>query len=245
MAKGNVSSAVATIEEKKRGFAESGDRPRFLYFKLQDGESATVRFLEEESELHWSWVHQLPATGNYKFGPKIPCRDQGEDGEPIGEACPGCERGYKRTFQGVVNILWRDAPIFERDESNRLVRDGFNNPVVSGRADQNAIWVAGVTVFEDLEELASTYNGLTSRDFLIKRRGEKLNTRYTISPADPDGGPQKLAKADLALADSKYDLTQFVVAPTYDAWGSTKIAAQDDTEAIRSSTSSSPFKRNR
>ena len=100
-------------------------------------------------------------------------------------------------------------------------------------------------MFEDLVNLSEVYNGLGSRDFLIKRRGKELATRYTITPADPDGGPQKLAKADLALADSKYDLTQFVVAPTYDSCGSTKIASQDDTEVIRSSTSASPFKRSR
>lgn len=241
MAKGNVSSAVATIEAKKRAYAESGERQRVLYFKLQDGESATIRFLEENEDLHWAWVHQLPPSGNFRYGQKIPCRDQGADGEPIGEACPGCERGYKRTFQGVVNVIWRDAPVFERDESNRLVRDGLNNPVISGKQDQVALWVAGVTVFEDLENLSEVYNGLNSRDFLVKRRGKDLATRYTVTPADPDGGPQKMTKADTVLADSKFDLTPFVVAPAYDSWGKTS-APEDVTPRT---TTTSPFKRNR
>lgn len=242
MAKGNVGSAVATIEAKKRGLAESGDRQRILYFRLKDGESAVVRFLEEGNELHWAWVHQLPPTGTNKFGVKIPCRDQGEDGEPIGEPCPGCERGDKRTFQGVVNLIWRDAPVFERDESNRLVRDNFNKPVISGKADAVGLWIAGVTVFEDLEDLDSTYHGLASRDFLVKRRGDGLNTRYTISPADPDGGPQKLTKADTALSGEKYDLTQFVFPPSYETWGKTVLTAPSDGNSVQP-TSTSPFKR--
>jgi len=221
MAKGSVSVAVEAIEAKKRGLAESGDRQRKLYFRLKDGESAVVRFLEEGDDLHWAWVHAVPATGNQKFPTKVLCRDQGASGEPIGEPCPGCERGDKRTFQGVINLIWRTAPVFERDESNRLVRDAYNKAVITGTEPAVALWIAGVTVFEDLEELDTTFGGLSSRDFLVKRRGAELNTRYTISPADPDGGKQPLDKADKTLAESKYDLTEYVAPPPYNQWGVT------------------------
>lgn len=244
MAKGNVGSAVATIEAKKRGLAESGNRQRKLYFKLKDGESAVVRFLEEGEELHWAWVHQTPAQGNLSWGLKVPCRDQGEEGEPIDERCPGCERNYKRQFQGVVNVIWRDAPVLERDDDNRLVRDTAGNLVVSGKADSIALWISGVTVFEDLEDLDNTY-GLTSRDFLVKRRGADLSTRYTISPADPDGGPQKMSKADIALAGEKYDLTEYVVPPTYDSWGKAFTSNSTNKTTENKSLTQSPFKRNR
>jgi len=244
MPKGKVFTAVQEIEAKKRGMAESGNQTRKLFFRLGDGNSAVVRFLEESDDLSWAWVHQLPATGQNKFGIKIPCRDQGETGEPIGEPCPGCERGDKRTFQGAVNIIWRDAPVLERDESNRLVRDAANNPVISGNKDQIAVWISGVTVFEDLEDLDKTYNGLASRDFLVKRRGSGLNTRYTISPADPDGGPQKMNKADTTLSLEKYDLTEYVLPPTYATWGkSTWQTNSEEAAANITPKAQSPFQR--
>lgn len=236
MARGNVSGAVAVIEAKKRAFVDSGERQRRLYFKLEDGESAVVRFIDEE--LSWAWVHQLPATGDFSWGRKIPCRDQDEEGNPTGEKCPGCERGDKRTFQGVLNLIWRDAPVIERDENNRLVRDSSGRASVSGKEDSVAIWIAGITVFQELDELHERY-GLQSRDYIVKRKGEKLNTRYSIYPADIDGGPQKLSKNDQALAEQKYDLTEFVVPPTYDDWGKTY---QRETPTVER-TSTNPFKR--
>jgi hypothetical protein len=245
MPKGKVGTAVAEIESRKRGLAESGSQPRKLFFRLGDGHSAVVRFLEESSDLNWAWVHQLPATGQNKFGVKIPCRDQGEEGEPIGEPCPGCERGDKRTFQGAINIIWRDAPVLQRDESNRIVRDAAGAPVVSGNKDSIAVWISGVTVFEDLEEMDKTYTGLSSRDFLVKRRGSGLNTRYTISPADPDGGPQKMSKADTALAAEKYDLTEYVVPPPFSTWGKAnwQTTTTDNGTTTTRPSDTSPFKR--
>jgi hypothetical protein len=239
MARGNINAAVEAIEEKKRGLVESGDRQRRLYFRLKDGESAVVRFLEEGDELHWAWVHQLPASGNYEWGRKIPCRDQGEEGEPIGARCPGCERGDKRTFQGVVNLIWRNAPVIKRDENNRIERDSNGKPLIDGSMDAVSLWISGITVFEELLDLHENY-GLMSRDFLIKRKGDKFNTRYSILPANPDGGAQKLSKKDEALASEKYDLADYVTAPSYDDWGKTY---QRKEEALAVPSSDSPFRR--
>lgn len=238
MAKGNVSGAVAIIEAKKRGITELGERQRKLYFKLEDGESATVRFLDEE--LHWAWVHQLPATGEFSWGRKVPCRDQDENGEPVGERCPGCERGDRRSFQGAVNLIWRDAPVIERDENNRLIRDTSGRAAISGRADGVAVWVAGITVFEELDDLSERY-GLSSRDFIVKRKGTKLNTRYSIMPADD--GAKKMTKKDTELAEQTYDLSEFVTAPTYENWG--KTYQPEPVTTSSNFTSDSPFRRTR
>lgn len=221
MARGfdSVKEAGRDIQARKEAAGEDF-QPR-LYFKIDSGESATVRFLEQGDEVVWAWVHEIPVEGKYPA--KAVCRDQDEEGRRIGESCPGCERDLKRSFRGVINLIWRSG--------------GENGE------DVNAIWIAGPRVFVDtLDPLESAYRGLASRDFVVTRKGSSLDTTYSILPADPDGGAQPLSAADKKLAKDKYDLTYYHEAPSYDEWGKSK-KKQSEGQATFEPTSESPFKR--
>lgn len=239
-------SKVRSASEDINARKEAGGGGSRYYFKLKDGETAVVRFLEDGSEVACAWVHQLPPTEGRDYGNKVPCRDQDFDtlARGVGEACPGCERGLKPQFQGAINLIWRDAPVLQRDEQNRLVRDANNQVVVSGNEDQLAVWVAGITVFEDLDTLDGDLNGLTSRDIKITRRGTGLNTKYTIRAASADGGPSEMSAADKALAEEKFDLTAYASAPEYEDWGKQQ-ESQGGGQQATPQVSTSPFRKPR
>jgi hypothetical protein len=109
--------------------------------------------------------------------------------------------------KGLVNIIWRNAPIYERDSDNRFVRDSNKNYTVKGHADQVAIWESGVETFKLLAAKDVAFKGISSRDFVVTREGTGRDTRYSVEPDDADGGPQELSDEDQTLLnDSKYDL---------------------------------------
>lgn len=237
-----VRAAAGDIQARK----EAGGSGGRLYFKLKDGETAIVRFLEDGPDVACAWVHQLEPTGGREWGVKVPCRDQDFDtlARGVGEACPGCERDLKPQFQGAINLIWRDGPVLKREdgETGKLVRDANNQVVIDGKADVLAVWVAGITVFEDLDTIDADYNGLTSRDFKITRQGSKLNTKYTIRPANVDGGPSEMSEADKALAEEKFDLSSYATAPAYEDWGKQQEKQSSGT-VVQASTS--PFRKPR
>lgn len=220
----------ADVDARKAAGGGGGNK---LFFKLNDGDTATVRFLEDGEDLHAAWVHDVPPTGDEKYPRQVVCRDQDEFGRRIGEACPGCEKDYKRKIRGAVNVIWRDSPVYETDADGNYVKDSKNGLVDTGRTDdQVAIWTGGKVVFVDeLIPLDQKFRGLTSRDFEITRKGEKLNTTYSIFPADPDGGPKAMSKKDKELASDKYDLSFYVEAPPYEEWGQ-KRQGQGDREPL-------------
>lgn len=237
-----VRSAADDINARK----EAGGGGSRYYFKLQDGETAIVRFLEDGSEVACAWVHQLEPTGGRDYGVKVPCRDQDFDTlqRGVGEACPGCERDLRPQFQGAINMIWRDAPTLARDDQGRLVRDENNKVVVDGAEDQLAVWVAGITVFEELDAIDADFGGLTSRDFKITRRGSGLNTKYTIRPANVDGGPSEMSPADSALAEEKFDLSSYASAPEYEEWGKQRDSEKKATSTVVPA-STGPFRKPR
>jgi len=191
-----------------------------LWFKLKnDGDTAVVRFLEQDKDVKWCWMHEVPKEGA-QWGDEIPCRDQKRTGQ---ERCPGCEQGLDRSFTGYINLIWRDAPMLQRDGDGRPVRDGSNQYVIAGTEDQLAVWEAGITIFEILDSKNTAFKGLTSRDFRITRRGRARDpkTRYDIEPMlDNDGNsmPVPMTDADKKLAADKPDLKLWVTPPSYESW---------------------------
>lgn len=229
-------------EESRKRQAENAGNYKKLFI-LQPNESAVVRFLETGDDIVSAYVHHVRIPGR-KMPVKIVCRDQdSETGAHIGEDCPGCESAdvdvAKRRLQGAINVLWRDAPVFERDSDNKLVRDNRNKPVVASREDQIAVWTSGVMVFDDLvREDIETPGGLVGRDWKVTRTGEGRDTEYDIRPAERDGGPQPLSKADKELASKKYDLVEYEVAPPYSEWwGSLASSMGGDNSRPRASFS--------
>jgi hypothetical protein len=202
-----VRKAAAQIEARRTA---GGNFPQALYFSLGDGEEAVVRFLEQDDDIAWCWVHEVPVEGR-NWGRDVPCLDQ----EDEDEACPGCERELKRKVKGFINLIWFDAPVYKKDKEGKLVKvDG--EKLVSHKDDQVALWTSGVRLFEELDDTNETYKGLSSRRFKIKRKGTGLNTKYTIKPEDIDSGKQKFSDEENELAEKKYDLAEFMKIPSYE-----------------------------
>ena len=190
-----VRTAAAEINAKQ----SNGPSDRVTYLKLKDGESATVRFLEQGDEICWAWCHEMPPRGRQRWGDMTPCLDQSGGG-----VCPACRAGVDRTFNGWINLIWHDGPIYKRNE------DGSTdwNTVVE-RKPIIAQWERGIMTFQELDGKDSTYKGLRSRKFKISRKGSGMsNTKYIIEPEDVDSGPQELSDVEKELIANKPDLTE-------------------------------------
>lgn len=202
------------VEQKKAQSQFRQDRkfdgPPPLYFSIKDGESAHVRFLEENDDVHYADVHEIPVEGR-SWGITVPCLDQSAEGLP----CPGCERGLDRKFKGYINVVWFDAPVWKRDENQRLVKDNNNQKISIGNKTQVAIWTSGIRLFEKLEVINDRYKGLSSRRFEVTRKGRDLPF-YEIVPVEIDGGPQDFSPTEEELAESKPDLNQYTVPGSVD-----------------------------
>jgi len=201
-----VRNASAELEAR-RAAGGSG----VLWFKLRSGEETIVRFLEQDEDIAWAYMHEIPVEGR-NWGRNVPCLDQEREGIP----CPGCERELTRRFSGFINVIWDDAPVFKRDSDNKIIKDRVGDPVILERKPQIAVWSSGIRLFEELDEVNVNFRGLGSRLFKIKRKGEKLDTKYHIAPADVDSGPQEMTEEEKKLAEDKYDLAPFVTPGSYE-----------------------------
>lgn len=201
------------IQEAASKMGGGGSGGSVLYLKLpNDGDSATVRFLEEGEEVYSYYYHDFshvaPKEG---WKTKIPCLDEDDEGTP----CPGCEQDLPRKFQGLINIIWRDAPVYAKDKEGNI--DWSKQ---KGTADQVAVWRGGINIFnKTLARKDATFKGIGSRDFEITRDGEGLqNTSYSVEPVVVDGETKAVAlsKADKELAKEKYDLEEIARFVEYD-----------------------------
>lgn len=215
-----VAAAAKDIDERKNS---GGNFTSRKYLRLPgDGDKATVRFLESGDEVTSAWMHIAPHP-KFQWGVKIPCIDQDpETGERIGKDCPGCEEDLPRKFQGVINLIWYDAPVYETNEDGKV-----NFKSVVGREDQVVIWQSGIETFEELQIQDETY-GLDTRQFVVRRRGTGKNTSYSVLAVD--GGPTEMTKADKALAEEKYDLNEIVEPPAYEVWGKRGTSEEESQE---------------
>lgn len=185
-------------------------------FKLNDGEIARVRFLEQGDDLAWAITHRIkiPAA---KWPVDFLCLDQMENGTP----CPACQSSdtdnRKRSKKGYLNIIWRGsvedqsqkyklAPIYKRQENGAVEKEN-GNPIITELADSVWLWKCSKTVFELLLDKDTKYKGLMSRDLVVTRQGAGLeDTKYFIEPADIDAGPEPMTIADNNLAKEKYNI---------------------------------------
>lgn len=199
-------AGIAEYAEKTSRNKESSDFQPVLFVKLPDDEdTAKVRFLEQGDDVFYYFYHDYSDIDERNgWMDRIPCLDQDLEGT---NPCPGCKEGLPRKFQGYINVIWRDAPVFKRGDDGKVVKKN-KQPVVEGYEDQIAIWRGGRDNFNKvLKRKDITFKGLSSRDFEITRDGLGLETKYSIEPADPDAGAVKMSKADLELAKEKYDLS--------------------------------------
>jgi hypothetical protein len=222
---GALGNAQQDIENRKNS---GGGGVRF--FRIGSGETAVVRFLEEGDNVACGWVHLKKVPGR-SFPLQIPCIDQDDEGRRnLGRDCPGCEQELDLKFRGKINLIHRDAPVTEK-EGDRWVTVGNEDAVV--------VWDASFEVLQDLQEKDFDYKGLKSRDFKVKRVGERFDTKYFISPADPDGGPQPMSDKDRELEDNKFDVVELTVPSDYDSWGVRMEERKEEVTPARQS----PFTR--
>lgn len=145
----------------------SGGTSGFL--KLKDGESVTIRFLQEldETGKNYStengvaigfYEHMNP--DDYKQSFKCTAETEGR--------CVGCERVPS-------NKKWR--------AKGRLLA----NVVVRGNPDEVKIFSTGLSskgLAPSLVDFATDYGSLCDRDYKLTRRGESIDTTYTLLPRD-------------------------------------------------------------
>jgi hypothetical protein len=213
-----------------------------LRLKLEDGQEAIVRFLEEGDSVAGAWFHKVTVEGR-TFPVRVICLDQDDEtGARNGTDCPGCDQSLPRSFRGYFNVIWRDAPVFKRNDEGKVVKDSQNKLQIVGNETQVALWETDEETAFALADVDESFKGLTSRDFKIKRRGEKLATTYTVQPADADGGPQPMSEEDIALAKAEAnDLDALLAKPDYNKWGKGSGGGGSKPEVTPSDTS--PFKR--
>lgn len=221
MAKGFATAreAFAEIEARKNAGGNFGP-----YFKLpKSGDSAVVRFIDDEVD--WVWVHELPPEPG-KYSQTAICRDQDLDtGQRNGEPCKGCDEDYRRKMQGVVRLIWRDAPVYEKDSNGK-----FDFSKVVGKEDQAVRWSVGKVVLEELDGKAHTFKGLTSRPFTVTRRGTGLDTSYDIEPVVDDEGntsASPMTEAEKKLA-AEADPIEYKI-PSYEDWGKKSRKSSGDS----------------
>jgi hypothetical protein len=182
---------------KKRAYEEGGGGSRYL--TLQDGESAIVRFLDQGEDVEFFWMHELPKQPGESFPKRTPCLDQ----EDQGIACPGCLRGAKRSSQICIPVIWYNAPKFQRDKDNKLVKGADNQPIVVGTEDTVAVWKRGPTDGGRLEYLNNDHGGLVPHKFKIMRQGSgKDDTKYMIDIHEKNV-PPTAQEAELMKAKPK------------------------------------------
>jgi len=202
-------SAKKAIEERPRG-GSSGGAWWTDKFQLKDKQEATVRFLEQGDDVQWCWMMQLPPKGNQRWGDLVPTLDVNNDGAVD---CPFKERiSSNAKMRGFINLIWRDAPVYKRDEKGWIVKDGANQLVIEGTADRVVVWELSQPLLELLGEYDTKMKGLCSRDVQVSRSGTGFDTKYIFFPLDPT----PISDADKKLASEKFDLAQFTTPPSHD-----------------------------
>jgi len=209
---GGLTGLRRVAEEKANRWGTKAG-PRLTFRKA--GDSAVVRFLEQGDDVKWAWFHELPKRQGQQWGDKEVCLNTKDDGTP----CPGCERRLKRSVQGFINVIERDAIVWEEDADGKIKTNDNGEWIDSGRREDRVKYFrSGIKAFQELDGIDATYKGLMSRDFRITRKAGEF-VEYSIHPVDPDGGPQPMSDRDRELEKQKADLAQLVTPRPYDQWG--------------------------
>ena len=165
----NIAAATEPREEK-----ESAE-----FLKLKDGESVTIRFINEldEESKEFDPSRGLAAIFNeYKPPVKIYPQELNKDAFKNRAACLDEDGPCWPREQG-----WRSSPKFY---INVLIDDGIDQKVV--------IWGMATwknANFETLKDLAIEEGAISNRTFVLKRRGSGLDTQYLMRDKGVDKTP--------------------------------------------------------
>lgn len=189
---------LANINKQLDSQGGSSDRVKAKFFKLKDGESAKVRFLQEldadspfyNAEAGQGFLaveHQAP--DNFQRRALCTAEDEGR--------CYGCEqysagvKGYRQKSKLYVNAL---VTLPSGEKEVQVLSQG-NGPK---------------SVTPALIEAAGEFGSITNREFKIKRTGAgQTDTSYTLTPLDKDDEQYN------PLQHEMYDLEKVVYEKPY------------------------------
>lgn len=169
-----IMKGLKAMESLERPAAsDGGSKVRWL--KLEDGQSAKVRFVNEldEDSPNYDAARDLSIVVSEHTNPKDYKRKAVCTMESEGR-CFGCEMARKEPKSG-----WRARFRFY---TNLLVDDGLDQPYV-------AVWSQGVgkqSAFNTLKEYAIETGSISNRVWRMKRQGSGTDTTYILLPGDPD-----------------------------------------------------------
>jgi hypothetical protein len=170
-----IMKGLKAMESLDRPTASAGDGTKVRWLKLEDGQSAKVRFVNEldEDSPHYDAARDLAIVVSEHTNPKDYKRKAVCTQESEGR-CFGCEMARKEPKSG-----WRARFRFY---TNLLVDDGLDSPYV-------AVWSQGVgkqSAFNTLKEYAIDTGSISNRSWRMKRQGSGTDTTYILLPGDPD-----------------------------------------------------------
>lgn len=170
-----IMKGLKAMEQLDRPTANTGDGTKVRWLKLEDSQSAKVRFVNEldEDSPNFDKVRDVAIVVSEHTNPKDYKRKAVCTMDSEGR-CFGCEMARKEPKSG-----WRARFRFY---TNLLVDDGMESPYV-------AVWSQGVgkqSAFNTLREYALETGSISNRSWRMKRQGSGTDTTYILLPGDPD-----------------------------------------------------------
>jgi hypothetical protein len=172
--------------------------PGIRYFRPEEGKTYTVRFCEEHGTLRSVYTHAIEMAGR-RYPVKAQCLDQDDKGV----ACPGCLRSKPRSQRMTSNVIWYDAPKFQREEGKdgkpgKIKKDDGGQPLFVITTDPEtgqpkvatepciATWEMSMTTGGILMARHDQFDGLTSRIFTVSRlpSSDPKKPIYMIDPVE-------------------------------------------------------------
>lgn len=150
-------------------------------FKIKDGQTSRVRFLEEGEGVWYVYTHDLPKKPGQQYADRILCADQALSDEEAdtyvdgSRRCYACELdGVKRSSRVIINMIRFDEPKLVRDAKGNAVKVG-NDYQFDGVEPTLVTWQTSQTVGGRLAYLESIHGPLTNHIFSIHKTGDKNN----------------------------------------------------------------------
>jgi hypothetical protein len=155
-----------------------GTGPKVRWLKMDDGQSAKVRFVNEldADSPNYDEVRDLAIVVSEHTNPKDYKRKAVCTMDSEGR-CYGCEMARKEPKGG-----WRARLRFY---TNLLVDDGLEDRYV-------AVWSQGVgkqSAFNNVREYALETGSVSNLNWKLKRQGTGTDTTYVLLPSAPDTEP--------------------------------------------------------
>lgn len=194
-----IVKGLAGINKQLDQGGGNSDRVKAKFFKLTDGQSAKVRFLQEldADSPHYNEQagqgflaveHQSPS--DFRRRALCTMADEGQ--------CYGCaqyragEKGFRQKSKLYVNVL---VTLPDGTKEVQVLSQG-NGPK---------------SVTPALIEAAGDYGSITNREFKLKRTGAgQTDTSYTLIPQDKDDAPYDVSQHEL------FDLEKVVFQVPYE-----------------------------